>query len=279
VKLIFVLIGTILVSSALYNTITFIQKDRTAPLWKSQGQNTTSIQQDEGILLYAQVYDETEFKQALLSTNETGRWENRTVQPEYMKTEAGWVLSSFLWQNPSVQPNSTVAWFIWFEDSSGNWNRTDIMSFDVRPITECRIAIDLSPELRDGVRFQIDPGKTVDALGNNGTGPTGYWVDVFVMNCVPNGVDLYIKADEMVFDDFIIPLSNFKMKYSITDSTVSAAPLKNMAADYLHGQVGANLQNGTRVYLKFQLSVPEGQRAGEYTNVIHIKGTKTGVLP
>jgi hypothetical protein len=270
----------ILILFILYNFIIFTQKDKTSPLWKSQGQNSTFIHQDEGVLLYAQGYDENEIDKAILSTNETGRWENKTFyKPKFTKAEEGWTWCSFVWENSSVQPNTTVTWFIWLEDSSGNWNKTDLMSFTIIPITECRVAIDLSPRLHEGVRFQIDPGKTVDGLGNNGTGPTEYWVDVFVTNCIPNTVDLYIKADPMVFDTYTIPLSNFKVRYSITDSTVSGKPLRSLTTNYLDNKIGTNLQNRTRVYLKFQLSVPAGQRAGEYVNTIHVKGTKSDIYP
>jgi hypothetical protein len=42
-----------------------------------------------------------------------------------------WVWSNFTWNNPTIQEGTTVAWKIWYLDTSGNWNSTGIMTFTV----------------------------------------------------------------------------------------------------------------------------------------------------
>ncbi len=61
-------------------TFSFVTIDRTPPLWRNQTTNDTDniINQWESINLTAQGYDETALDWALLSTNESGQWENKT---------------------------------------------------------------------------------------------------------------------------------------------------------------------------------------------------------
>ena len=42
-----------------------------------------------------------------------------------------WVWSNYTWQNASVVDGTTVAWRIYYEDTSGNVNATDIMTFQI----------------------------------------------------------------------------------------------------------------------------------------------------
>ncbi|MCX6814809.1 MAG: hypothetical protein NTY20_04140 [Candidatus Aenigmarchaeota archaeon] len=65
---------------------------------------------------------------AWLETNETGAWENWTIQK--MDGFSGW--SNFTWQNPGVI-SGTIEWKIYANDTSGNLNVTSAMSFQVIP--------------------------------------------------------------------------------------------------------------------------------------------------
>ena len=60
----------------------------------------------------------------------------------------GWMWANFTWQNSSVPSNTTVAWRIWFKDTSGNWNSTDIMTFTVKK---------KDPVWTDQAEFMVSP--------------------------------------------------------------------------------------------------------------------------
>jgi len=52
--------------------------------------------------------------------------------PQYMNEVAdSWCWSNFTWNNRTVQDGTTIAWKIWYEDTSGNWNSTGTMTFFV----------------------------------------------------------------------------------------------------------------------------------------------------
>ena len=106
--------------------------DITAPLWQNQGQNETLILSGESIELYAQGYDNIALDWAWLETNETGEWENKTAyySIDMEDTSATWEWSNFTWQNSSIE-NMTVGWRIYYNDTSGNENKTDILTFNV----------------------------------------------------------------------------------------------------------------------------------------------------
>jgi hypothetical protein len=105
--------------------------DTTPPLWQNQGQNETLILSGEAVKLYAQGYDDTALDWAWLETNETGTWENKTVYSINMgDASETWKWSNFTWQNSSVE-DTVVGWRIYYNDTSGNENKTDVLTFDV----------------------------------------------------------------------------------------------------------------------------------------------------
>lgn len=111
------------------------------PLWKNQGQNLTHIPVNGSILLYTQGFDETALDWAVLETNESGAWENKTVygSPMDMGDAAGiWTWSNFTWQNTSLSVGSTVYWRIWYNDTAGNWNSTGTMNFSIASLFDSR---------------------------------------------------------------------------------------------------------------------------------------------
>lgn len=112
----------------MYTNITY-NVDARAPAWYSQGQNSTSIHQADSVKLYAYWTDDANLSQAILETNESGVWENKTAygSPLTFTSNESW--SNFTWQNSSVQPGQAVGWRIWANDSSNKFNVTGTMSF------------------------------------------------------------------------------------------------------------------------------------------------------
>jgi hypothetical protein len=107
----------------------------TPPKWRNQGQNTSTPDIDDDVLLYAQGQDETALEFAWLETNESGVWENKSGvygSPMYMGGVNAWTWSNFTWKNTSLTPGTHVGWRIWYNDSSGNVNVTDYMTLITR---------------------------------------------------------------------------------------------------------------------------------------------------
>ena len=127
-----------------------VVKDEVPPTWQNLGSNTTTPLAGASVLLYAQGKDETALNYAVLSTNESGTWENitdgRYGSPMDMSDATDWTWSNFTWQNASVPAGTTVGWRIWYNDTAGNWNKTDIMCFTVQTgehyISDCSVLND-----------------------------------------------------------------------------------------------------------------------------------------
>jgi len=114
------------------HTLTTIEADVKKPLWKNQGQSNSTADPRKEIKLYAQGYDEIGLDYAWLKTNETGSWE--VYDTINMQDATAWKWSNFTWSGIG---NGVVAWKIYYNDTSGNENATNIMTFNV---------IDVAPE-------------------------------------------------------------------------------------------------------------------------------------
>jgi hypothetical protein len=106
--------------------------DTTPPQWSNQSQSTSAPAVGDQVNLSAYWTDDTALSHAWLATNETGIWENKTTYGSPISFAAavnGW--SNFTWQNSSITAGTVVAWRIYANDTSGNENVTDIMTFKV----------------------------------------------------------------------------------------------------------------------------------------------------
>jgi len=78
---------------------------------------------------------------AWLATNETGEWFNYTNdRPKYgspinitTNPITGANITNFTWSNSTLEGNTTVQWKIYYNDSSGNINETDVFNFSITP--------------------------------------------------------------------------------------------------------------------------------------------------
>jgi len=68
---------------------------------------------------------------ATLATNETGVWENKTAygSPKDMGDASSAAWSNFTWQNTSLDCNQVVGWKIYYNDTLGKENVTDVKTF------------------------------------------------------------------------------------------------------------------------------------------------------
>ena len=96
--------------------------DTTPPKWDSQSQNDSNPGQFDSVLLSARVWDNLNLSYAILSTNETGAWANKTILQMTHDNSIQW--SNFTWQNNSVPSLTWVGWRIWYNDTSNNYNVT-----------------------------------------------------------------------------------------------------------------------------------------------------------
>jgi len=115
-----------------------IKSSNGAPLWQTQDQNTSTPTANEPVLLYAQGYDDTGLDYAVLETNETATWDNKSTydSPMNMGQVIGtWTWSNFSWVNASTPANTVVGWKIYYNDTANLQNATDILTFTVQAST------------------------------------------------------------------------------------------------------------------------------------------------
>ncbi len=110
--------------------------DLTPPSWTEQNQTRNNVYTDR---FYAEDYlnlstkweDEFLLENAWLSTNETGIWENKTTYNSPQELSGAKDLSSFIWQNNSLEVGNIISWKIYANDSVGWENFTNEISFRI----------------------------------------------------------------------------------------------------------------------------------------------------
>jgi|GEM_PF-5511487 len=102
----------------------FTPVDSGVPSVRAAGANWTYSYKGDRVRLFSQGQDYA-LSHAILSTNESGAWANYTGQygsPASLGTSNTWTWSNFTWENSSF--SGDLYWQIWYNDTSGNWNRT-----------------------------------------------------------------------------------------------------------------------------------------------------------
>jgi hypothetical protein len=109
--------------------------DLTPPETRNTFQNRTLMTIHNTVLLQAEGYDNWNLSHAVLATNETGEWENKTDSygsPKTPYTFQTWTTTGFAWKNNSMTGNKSVHWRVWYNDISGQHSVTETNSFRVR---------------------------------------------------------------------------------------------------------------------------------------------------
>ena len=96
------------------------------PFWSLLAQNGTIGYTAEFSCYWV---DDVMLSHAILSTNETGSWLNRTATS--LGAMYGW--TNYTWSNASLSDYDVVAWRIYVNDSDDNWNTTTIKLFTIGP--------------------------------------------------------------------------------------------------------------------------------------------------
>jgi cytochrome c biogenesis protein CcdA/glutaredoxin len=105
--------------------------DYSAPALRNQRQSNSTPSLLDTIYLSVEAFDDKGLDWAVLSTNETGTWQNRSSLS--MGDVANqWVVANFSWSNPSLQIGTIVSWRIRLNDTSANEASTDVFSFFVQ---------------------------------------------------------------------------------------------------------------------------------------------------
>jgi hypothetical protein len=183
---------------------------------------------------------------------------------------------SYFWDIPTTLGPGGHEVVFTCNDTSGNYNTN---STDFYIDNEAAIAILLSENLSNGVLWELTtiPVTDEDAVGNNESGVTTYFVNISVTNTL---ADLYVRADGDLLTQALdeIGLGNETFMVNVTeDPTVSVGDLKTMNTTYV--LVADQLGDGDIVYLKFFLDAQAGQAAGAYLNALDFKAVKQGQSP
>jgi hypothetical protein len=132
---------------------------------------------------------------------------------------------------------------------------------------EKSVSIALSTNLSSNLGWTISNTTGLEWIGhnNNGTGPTGYYINISANQTT---VNLTIKADAaLTSGGNTLALSYFNYSYNNSDNTV---PGINQSITTSAVSIGNQLVNKSVTWLKFFLTVPTRQAAGNYTNTVTI---------
>ena len=181
---------------------------------------------------------------------------------------------TYFWYEPSLTTGTHNVTF-YCNDTINNWG-TNSTNFTI--LDEAAISISLSPNLAWNVNWTLLtlPADDLDATGNNGTGPTTYYVNLSVTSTT---ADLYVRADgDLLTGDLdVLGLGNETFVVNSTNSSVPDLSRLTMSTSYT--LIGENLANESVVYMKFYLDAPTGQAAGEYLNNLNFKAVSNGQTP
>ena len=108
--------------------------DRVPPQWSNVGTNDTDniIGKYDTISLNVLWSDSGSLDKAILATNETGVWKNKTTNynsPATLSGTSAW--SNFTWSNSSIVPGTVIAWKVYANDSVNNQNVTSVNTFTI----------------------------------------------------------------------------------------------------------------------------------------------------
>ncbi len=218
---------------------------------------------------------------ANITAGATPFYTNASTNPlTTVSLNAGQSATITFWLNATGNINTTSSFFAYanltsnlsVNNKTSNWNVTITDPFT--------LAIDLSSLLGSQINWTITtiPAVNQSADGNNGSGVTGYWVNVSVTN---GNADVYIRASGNLTTSggSILELGNETYSYNSTNSSVPNDTRYQLTTNFSNNKIGTALSGNSLIYLKFFLSVPTGQPAGIYNNTVEVRGVEAGQTP
>lgn len=128
---------SIILADDLYVDLVYLEVNYTPetipPKWSNQEQSTPKPGVGAEVKLSAHWEDNGGLDYAILSTNETGCGLVPCYNKTILKLSGNSTWSNFTWQNSSLPAGTIVAWRIYANDTAGNENVTDIMTFEIKP--------------------------------------------------------------------------------------------------------------------------------------------------
>ncbi len=224
---------------------TYFTVDTTPPQWNSQSQNATIIPTGGSIKLSAHWTDNIQLSGAILSTNESGSWQNITTSS--LSGTSGW--NNFTWSNSSVTSGTTVAWKIYANDTAGNYNITNTMTFKVEDT--CIVSLNTSTINFGTVAPGADTGGVNQAVNVTNGGNT-------------QATSTTIKGNDWSDGTHTMPVG--QTEWSTSTFTYGSGTALT-ASDAI---VANNLGAGSNILIYFGLGIPAQQNAGSYTQTITI---------
>ena len=142
-----------------------VYADAQTPSWQRQSQNNSAPEAGGFVNLSVIWSDDNALNKATLATNETGAWQNKTLNYSSVYTLSGTSAQAvFNWSNASVTNGKVIGWRVYANDTSGNDNVTNIMTFTV--------TTDVTPPLWSGNTSSIQSVYSTTVSGFNIT-----WTD------------------------------------------------------------------------------------------------------
>lgn len=278
--------------SGYYGNQVCCKREDTRPTSSNVGQNvSTPIQSQSAVKLYAYWTDNSKISYAILETNETGLWTNKSTygSPMLINTNQSW--SNFTWQNSSVPTGATVGWRIYANDTCNNWAVTSINTFQIQSIS-----ISISGNLSEGIFFTSLEGSKVNkqydvniSTWNNATwnynntpSPGNYKTLYWIQNTGNVNEDFCMKANSDLIcsqgpcTGVSIYINNVTWNNAtINDqNTPSFDTTKRMSTSYT--KIAYNVNVGSYIYLRFWLYVDIGKPSGIYNTTYSIRGVEAG---
>ncbi|MCX8179454.1 MAG: hypothetical protein N3E38_01810 [Candidatus Aenigmarchaeota archaeon] len=279
-------------SPGYYGNQVCCKRENISPSYSNLGQNSSSVEWGGAVKLYAYWQDNGNLSYAILSTNETGAWENKSVynSPININANSGW--SNFTWQNSSVYGGVTVAWKIYANDSCGNWRETSVNTFTINQI----ISYQISPKLSEGIFFTSlngskynlqenininswnnatwnynhtpQPGdkKTLYWLYNSGNTPQDF--------CLKANTNLLCSTGECIGN--YISADSIAWQNSTTNSETEPSfdTTKRLSTSYV--KIAQNVLPNQYVYFRFWLFGETYKPSGVYNTTFTIKNVLVG---
>lgn len=254
---------------------TNVNIDNQAPQWSDARTNGTTIYRGEDLQMFLNWTDSETFDIGLdgyiFSTNDSGSWVNST----YFVFDLSNNVSNYT-MNITGTDTDVVGWRYYANDSYDNMNGSDIFTFDVTPKA---LAIQLVG-FDEGIKWSTIVPNVVEepADGNNDAGATDYIINV--SDADGTSVDIYVVGNSSLTSGAdTIDLSNEKIANNTVDDTVPSDDNRSITTSYSDNKIGINMQEESTVYVKFFITVPAYQSAGEYVNNVTFKGIQYGGDP
>lgn len=222
----------------------------------------------------------TSEQDVLLSTTEGGTpfYTNATSNPftTILLNSTNYTTVNF-WINATGNVNDTYGFV-------ASANSTDYPSvsnmtdrFNVTIAEEAfSVAIDLSTLLSQQINWTLSslPAVNISAPGNT---LNEYYVNISVTG---GTADLYVRANDdlQTIDGDVLEVGNETYQYT-NDTGDWTGPNYSLTTNFSDNKIGSGLSSGEAIYLRFYLSAPSAQAAGNYNNTLYFKAVKAGVAP